>query len=216
MNDATNTEMIRLSDALATANARVAELERERDQLALSLSATRAERDHAARSAELLESEYRTCYAAMEDYKHAWLEGRAIMAVSMYFGRMRGPDAWITSDDDGYIRFHTEMPEWLLQQFPTAVPLYAGYAGSTPVPAAQADDARSALAVLSRAMQRDADFAWAWHCNIAMTARDAGAPHDRANIWAANFMRRAFDVDTLTHVNTILSAAGNEECKDGT
>lgn len=79
-----------------------------------------------------------------------------------------------------------------------------------PVPEAQAIDTSTALSVLSKAMQDDADFAWAWHCNIAMTAQDAGAPHDLANVWAANFMRRAFDVDTLSRVNAMLAAKAKE------
>ncbi len=70
--------------------ARAAELERERDQLALSLSATKAERDHAVRSAELLEDELHNSESARRDFEHAWLEGRAIMAVCGYFSRMRG------------------------------------------------------------------------------------------------------------------------------
>lgn len=77
--------------------------------------------------------------------------------------------------------------------------------------AAQAVDVGTALSVLSKAMQDDADFAWSWHCNIAMTAQDAGAPHNRANIWAANFMHRAFAVDTLTRVNAMLAAEAKGE-----
>ena len=68
-----------------------------------------------------------------------------------------------------------------------------------------------ALAALSSAMQSDPDFAWTWHCNIAMTAQDAGAPHDRSNVWAANFMQRAFGVDTLTRVNALLAAQQQQE-----
>lgn len=53
-----------------------------------------------------------------------------------------------------------------------------------------------AMAVLSAAMQEDSGYAWSWHCNIAMVAQDAGAPHKEANERAADFMRRAFGVDT--------------------
>jgi hypothetical protein len=74
-------------------------------------------------------------------------------------------------------------------------------------------DVPSALKVISDAMKADPDFAWSWHCNVAMTAQDAGAPHDRANVWAANFMRRAFDVDTLTRVNAELLAASQQAAK---
>lgn len=53
-----------------------------------------------------------------------------------------------------------------------------------------------AMAVLSAAMQEDYGYAWSWHCNIAMAAQDAGAPHKEANERAAGFMRCAFGVDT--------------------
>tara|TARA_Y100000034_G_C6803253_1_gene360457 strand:- start:507 stop:935 length:429 start_codon:yes stop_codon:yes gene_type:complete len=53
-----------------------------------------------------------------------------------------------------------------------------------------------ALEVMSEAMKADPGFAWSWHCNVAMAARDAGAPHKEANERAADFMKRAFGVDT--------------------
>lgn len=53
-----------------------------------------------------------------------------------------------------------------------------------------------AMAVLSAAMREDYGYAWAWHCNVAMAAVDAGAPHKDANERAAGFMRCAFGVDT--------------------
>jgi hypothetical protein len=55
---------------------------------------------------------------------------------------------------------------------------------------------KGALTVLSKAMQDDPGYAWSWHCNVAMVAQDAGAPHDKANERAADFMSRAFSVDT--------------------
>ena len=125
--------------------ARVPELERERDQLALSLSAARAERDHAVRSAELLEDEYNNERAVTLAYRHAYLEGRAIMAVCLYFGRMRSPDAWQYRlpgrmwsecrhrDLNGIAAFNDANPDD--PQFETR-PLYAG---SAPVPAVDDD-----------------------------------------------------------------------------
>lgn len=61
---------------------------------------------------------------------------------------------------------------------------------------ANAKDAAHGLSVLSQAMKDDPSFAWAWHCNIAMVARDAGAPAYEANVRTADFMRHAFGVDT--------------------
>lgn len=53
-----------------------------------------------------------------------------------------------------------------------------------------------AMEVLRQAMQEDYGYAWSWHCNVAMAAQDAGAPHKEANERAAGFMRNAFGVDT--------------------
>lgn len=47
-------------------------------------------------------------------------------------------------------------------------------------------------------IKNDDDYAWSWHCNLAMMAYDAGATHREANIGASNFMKTAFDVDTTT------------------
>lgn len=52
------------------------------------------------------------------------------------------------------------------------------------------------LAILSKAMHDDPGYAWTWHCNIAMVAQDAGAPHAESNRQAAGFMHRAFGVHT--------------------
>lgn len=48
--------------------------------------------------------------------------------------------------------------------------------------------------LLSFKLQTDPDYAWGWHCNLAVMAQDAGAPHKEANISAANFMKRVFNV----------------------
>ena len=55
---------------------------------------------------------------------------------------------------------------------------------------------KKALKDLSLAMQIYPEIARAWHYNLAMMAQDAGAPHDRANERASDFMRAAFGVDT--------------------
>lgn len=53
-----------------------------------------------------------------------------------------------------------------------------------------------ALQSLSDIMVNDNEYAWSWHCNLAMMAVDAGANHKDANIRASDFMRTAFGVDT--------------------
>lgn len=49
---------------------------------------------------------------------------------------------------------------------------------------------------VKRRMQRDAGWAWSWHCNLAMTFADHGVPAAICNHAAAAFMRAAFDIDT--------------------
>lgn len=62
-----------------------------------------------------------------------------------------------------------------------------------------------AIFILRRAMLKDPDYAWSWHCNIAMVARDAATDvfpgcdvklHKRANVRAGDFMRNLFGVET--------------------
>lgn len=67
-----------------------------------------------------------------------------------------------------------------------------------------------ALRVLRDAMQKDYMYAWSWHCNIAMTAIDAGAPAKEANERAADFMHRAFDVRTDHDPGTDLQEVSDE------
>lgn len=65
----------------------------------------------------------------------------------------------------------------------------------------------SAMRTLSEEMKKDPDLAWAWHCNLAMMAVDAGAKHEEANKRAADLMRRAFGVSTdeYPHYKNIMS-----------
>lgn len=53
-----------------------------------------------------------------------------------------------------------------------------------------------AMQALSDIMANDNEYAWSWHCNLAMMAVDVGANHKNANIRVSDFMRTAFGVDT--------------------
>lgn len=61
--------------------------------------------------------------------------------------------------------------------------------------------AKFALWILSYVMKKYPDYAWTWHCNLAMMAYDAGAPHQEANKRAADFMRRSFGVETNKEID---------------
>ena len=61
-------------------------------------------------------------------------------------------------------------------------------------------DVSKAMKYLRWAMKNDPEYAWSWHCNLAMMACDAGATHAEANKQAASFMKATFGVDiTKTH-----------------
>lgn len=63
-------------------------------------------------------------------------------------------------------------------------------------------DAFAAWAVFKRLMREDADYAWAWHCNIAVPIMDAiSATHEQANVAAAHLMSHLFEYDITTHPN---------------
>lgn len=55
---------------------------------------------------------------------------------------------------------------------------------------------QTALNEIREAMQADYDFAWSWHCNVAVASQDEGMEHEASNRAAARFMKAAFEVDT--------------------
>ena len=58
---------------------------------------------------------------------------------------------------------------------------------------------RLAIWFLTRQMHRDTEYAWTWHCNLAMAAYDEGLEHHAANRAAGRFMNSLFRLDT-THL----------------
>ena len=52
------------------------------------------------------------------------------------------------------------------------------------------------MATVSKAIRNDPDYAWSWHCNIAMAAMDEGVDHLTANKLAARFLMILTGVDT--------------------
>lgn len=55
---------------------------------------------------------------------------------------------------------------------------------------------RHAFDALANEIANDLDYAWGWHCNIAVVAMDEGLDHKSANRAASRFMYSAFKVDT--------------------
>jgi hypothetical protein len=52
-----------------------------------------------------------------------------------------------------------------------------------------------AMKIVIKAMQADPDYAWSWHCNVAMAFVDAGGDSYTANQGAARFMRLLANVE---------------------
>ena len=50
-------------------------------------------------------------------------------------------------------------------------------------------------------INEDPEYAWAWHCNIAMPMQDEGCSYDLANRGTARVMSMLFGVDTSKNKN---------------
>jgi hypothetical protein len=73
-------------------------------------------------------------------------------------------------------------------------------------PAGDGGEVARAFMVLTRAMRSDPDYAWSWHCNIAMSFYDvalliepSAERHKVSNEAAARFMKQCFGADTSKH-----------------
>lgn len=53
-----------------------------------------------------------------------------------------------------------------------------------------------AMNTLREALHNDPEYAWSWHCNLAMASIDEGMDWNSAQFAAARFMRICFGVDT--------------------
>lgn len=63
-----------------------------------------------------------------------------------------------------------------------------------------AKPAPHAMQQLTAALKADPDYAWSWHCNLAMPVMDAtGVTHRAANEAGARLMRHLFDIDITKH-----------------
>lgn len=58
-----------------------------------------------------------------------------------------------------------------------------------------------AFSALQKLIHSDPEYAWAWHCNLAVPIIDAGASQRQANEAAALIMAQMFDYDITAHPN---------------
>jgi hypothetical protein len=64
---------------------------------------------------------------------------------------------------------------------------------------------------LKKALNDDPDYAWSWHCNIAVAYQDEGGTHQAANRAAARFMRNCFDADANEYDPDLIAKARHAE-----
>lgn len=58
---------------------------------------------------------------------------------------------------------------------------------------------KNSILSLKEAIKNDPDYAWSWHCNLAMCAYDEGLDMAAANRSAMRFMKILFDYDMTKH-----------------
>lgn len=63
-------------------------------------------------------------------------------------------------------------------------------------PTPESEQMQTPFDQLRRLLQKSDDYAWSWHCNIAVTAQDEGVSHEVANRIANRFMQSCFQIDT--------------------
>ena len=91
----------------------------------------------------------------------------------------------LAEPDQEYKRGYADAMNWKVQNHLEHLP--AAQPEQEPVPAA--------MKTVIEAMQQDPDYAWGWHCNIAMSFVDAGGDHYTGNQGAARFMRTLANVE---------------------
>lgn len=60
---------------------------------------------------------------------------------------------------------------------------------------------KSPMSKLSKQLQNDPEYAWSWHCNVAVHMMDAGLSHKKSNKIAARFMYSIFGVNIKLNPN---------------
>ncbi len=63
-------------------------------------------------------------------------------------------------------------------------------------PAVENTHIGKAFDILKQALQEDEEYAWSWHCNLAVPFMDEGGSHKSSNKAAARIMYNFFRVDT--------------------
>ena len=61
---------------------------------------------------------------------------------------------------------------------------------------------KEAMNHLRKVLKEDPEYAWSWHCNIAMAAFDEGLDHEHANKAAGRFMYNCFGINTINNKNS--------------
>jgi hypothetical protein len=89
--------------------------------------------------------------------------------------------------------------------------MLAAYTAIKQALAAPVQPVADAMNVVTEAMQKDPDYAWSWHCNIAMAFVDAGGDHYTGNQGAARFMKTLANVEPAHELPTPPAAPVQEQ-----
>jgi len=68
-----------------------------------------------------------------------------------------------------------------------------------------------AFDTIKQAMADNPDYAWSWHCNLAMAFHDEGMDHHDANLGAARFLYNTFGISTYDQVNNYFGIVAPKE-----
>jgi hypothetical protein len=134
-----------------------------------------------------------------------WWDGEKLMAKPIpfveFYKPVQEPVAWREFDGEGGYDYYTyEHNENLRDKYierngekyaSWVEPLYT----TPPAQQAPVQPVPAAMKTVVEAMQADPDYAWGWHCNIAMAFVDAGGDHYTGNQGAARFMKMLADVE---------------------
>jgi hypothetical protein len=147
--------------------------------------------------AEAEAAQYHAAMAGYRPHRHAQMDAdvqKIAQAITALKAAMAQPEqepvAWIHRKH--YLLGHAEnMPPADKALAQGWTPLYT----NPPRRETEQEPVADAMKTVIKAMQDDPDYAWSWHCNVAMAFFDAGGDSYTANQGAARFMRLLANVD---------------------
>lgn len=116
-------------------------------------------------------------------------ELRRLHAENAALKQQIAPAGWKLAPVEPTDEMEAEGNAAIIERECLAKEVWASMLAAAPAPEAAAIQTPAAVNVVIEAMRKDPDYAWSWHCNIAMAFVDAGGDRYTANQGAAGFMR---------------------------